>query len=116
MPLSSVTASAYDAALTAGTAQPGGYDALGRIPYVASVTFTAVAAATGQEQAVTVPGAVVGNNVFATPLAQINPGAATQGLIWNSWVSAANTVTIRIVNVTAGSITPNVVNWRIDVF
>ena len=91
-------------------------DAMGRIAFNATITFTSIAAVTGQEQTVTVPGAVVGNNVFATPQAQINPVANTQPLSWSSWISAASTVTVRVVNASAGAITPNAVVWRIDIF
>jgi hypothetical protein len=57
---------------------------------------------------VTATGARVGMSVVATP--QSDPGT---GVIWNAWVSANDTVTLRL-GVLVG-ITPNVVNWIIKV-
>lgn len=69
--------------------------------YVVKVTFdpASVATITTAEQAVTVPGAKVGDMVF------VNKPTLTAGLgLAGARVSAANTVYITFVNPTAGSI------------
>lgn len=60
---------------------------------------------------VTVPGAAIGDSVVAIPGA--SPGAAT--LVWSAFVSAADTVTVKVANVTTGNIAPSTVNWTVTV-
>lgn len=65
-----------------------------------TVDLVSVAAATSAEQAFTVPGALVGDAVFVTAPAALNAGLG----IVNARVSAANTVSIRMMNATAGAL------------
>lgn len=78
----------------------------------ATLTFTAIATVTGQEQTIAVPGAVVGNAVAASPATNLGNTA----LAWSAWVSAAGVVSVRVVNPTAGSVTPSAVAWTAVVF
>ena len=75
---------------------------------VVSVNPASLAANTSADTSVTVAGAVVGDCVI------VNPPALTTGLIVGSArVSAANTVSIRILNATAGVIDEPAGNWVI---
>ena len=76
----------------------------------ASLNFPAVAAAGQQELTITVPGAAVGDAVVLAP-----PAAPDAGLVWAGRVSAANTVTVRVVNVTAAPIDPAAATWGAQV-
>lgn len=68
----------------------------------ASLTWGAIAAGASATQTVTVTGAVANDRVMlGLPAAGINAG-----LISEAWVSSANTVTIRLTNITASPITP----------
>lgn len=66
-----------------------------------ALDFPSIAAGATAEFAVTVTGAAVGDQVTVTPDA--TPQA---GLVWCAHVSAANTVLVRLANVTSGSINP----------
>ena len=55
---------------------------------------------------ITVNGAKAGDVVFLSA-----PAAIEAGLIWSGYVSAANTVTVRIHNTTAGAIDPAIGTW-----
>lgn len=69
----------------------------------ASLTWTAISANTSATRTITVTGAAVGDRVMlGLPAAGVD-----DGLIAETWVSAANTVTVRLRNVTGGSITPH---------
>lgn len=73
----------------------------------ANLTFTAISSQTCQEQNMTLTGANTTNaGAFASPR-----GAFTGNLSWSSYVSATNTVTVRVCNPTTGSITPAAVGW-----
>ncbi|MCS6809750.1 MAG: hypothetical protein NZ694_00565 [Tepidimonas sp.] len=66
---------------------------------IASVAATSQAAFTG-----TVTGAAVGDRVIVSPPAMIGTDAASNArLAYHAWVSAANTVTVAIVNPSASS-------------
>jgi hypothetical protein len=73
----------------------------------ATLTYTAIAAQTCQEQTLTVTGATSGKPTFASPAA--TPGS---NLSWSAWVSASNTVSVRVCNPSAGPITPAAVSWQ----
>ncbi len=62
----------------------------------ASLNFASIAAAESADLTITVTGAAVGDSV-ALGL----PAAPAAGLVFNAFVSAANTVTIRASNITA---------------
>lgn len=74
---------------------------------VVSVTVAALAAGAEADVDVTIAGAQVGDIVNIAP----RDAAAEAGLMWNAWVSAANTVTIRMTNASAGSLTGSTSNW-----
>ncbi len=78
-----------------------------RIP---TLDFPSVAAAGVQDLTVTVLNAVVGNPVGITP-----PTALDAGLVASAWVSANDTVTIRLTNVTGSSIDPAAGRWTVGV-
>lgn len=66
---------------------------------VASLDFPSIAAAGAATLTVTVKGAEVGDAVMAHATS-----APTSGLIFSAYVSAADTVTVRANNVTAGAV------------
>lgn len=73
----------------------------------ASLTWGAIAGGGTATQTITVAGAATGDRVsLGLPAAGI-----TAGLVANAWVSSANTVTVRLTNITAGSITPAVATY-----
>lgn len=65
----------------------------------ASLDFAAIAAAASADLTIAVPGAVVGDGVSLGL-----PAAPTAGLIFQGFVSAADVVTVRATNITAGAI------------
>lgn len=65
----------------------------------AALDFASIAAAASADLTITVTGAAV-NNVVSLGL----PAAPTAGLIFQVFVSATNTVTVRATNITAGAI------------
>lgn len=73
----------------------------------ASLTFGAVASNGVAEQTITVTGAAAGDAVAVGA-----PAALETGLTFSAYVSAANTVTVRLHNNTAGPVTPAVATWR----
>lgn len=76
-----------------------------------SLSFTSPLAAGGHaELTVEVLTARVGDTAMATPAA--DPGA---GIVWSAWVSADDTVTVRIVNPTGSSATLTPQVWRVAV-
>lgn len=60
---------------------------------------------------ITVAGATGGHIAVASP--DQNPGA---GLVWSAYVSAADTVTVVVANVTGAGIVPATATWRVSVF
>lgn len=67
----------------------------------ASLNFPSISAAGQQDLTITVTGAATGDEVVMAL-----PAAPTAGLIFNAFVSAANTVTVRASNITASPIDP----------
>lgn len=67
----------------------------------ASLDFGSIATLAQADLTITVTGAAVGDYVTLAL-----PAAPTAGIVFNAFVSAANTVTVRATNVTAGSIDP----------
>jgi hypothetical protein len=94
----------------AGDLQAAGKISAANWPLAASatLTYTAIAAQTCQEQSVTVAGAAGTGVASASPTASLG----SVNLSWSAWVSAANTVSVRVCNPSAGSITPSAVAWQ----
>lgn len=76
----------------------------------AAIDFGSIAAGTALELTITVSGAASGNTVMVTP-----PIGIEAGLIWCGYVSAADTVTIRVGNITGSAIDPASATWRATV-
>lgn len=77
---------------------------------VATLDFPLIAAAGQQELAVTLTGAVVGDRVVLGP-----PATLAAGVIVTARVTAANTVTVRLSNITAAGIDPASASWTVGV-
>lgn len=73
--------------------------------------FPSIPAGGSADLTMTVTGAAVGDDATAHP-----NGIPTAGLMWGAVVSAANTVTVRLVNVTAAAIDPALATWRVNVW
>ena len=73
-----------------------------------SVTLAATTAAAEEDVSLTVSGATVGDTVILTP-----PDAAmeTGVAVLAAWVSAANTIKVRISNVSGSTLTGSTTNW-----
>lgn len=67
----------------------------------ATLDFASVAAAGQQSLTITVTGAAVGDEVVLAL-----PAAPAAGLVFNAWVSATDTVTVRASNITAAPVDP----------
>jgi hypothetical protein len=66
------------------------------------LTWGLIAAGASATQTITVAGAATGDRVIlGLPAAGV-----TAGLIPTYWVSSANTVTVRLTNITGGGLTP----------
>lgn len=89
---------------TTGTACDGLWSA------TATLDFGSIAAASQADLTLTVTGASVGDSVTLGL-----PAAPTSGIVFNAWVSAANTVTIRATNITAAAIDPASATYRATV-
>jgi hypothetical protein len=99
---------------------PGGLatlDSAGRIPGAqviltasAALDFASIAAGAVGTHSHTVTGAATSDFVIVSP-----PGNLTAGLVFCAYVSAAHTVTIRIINGTASPIDPASATWHIAV-
>lgn len=72
-----------------------------------SVTVAALNAAAEADVDVTISGAKVGDSIVIAP----RDAAAETGLMWNAWVSATDTVTIRMTNASGSSLTGSTSNW-----
>ena len=74
----------------------------------ATCAITSVATVASTAFAGTVTGAAVGDRVIATPPAALGSTDADSGrLSYHAWVSAANTVTVRLTNASAAAATTN---------
>jgi len=73
-----------------------------------SVTLAATAAAAEEDVSLTITGAAAGDIVIMTPL---NAAMETGVAIVACWVSAANTVKVRISNVHTSSLTGSTASW-----
>jgi hypothetical protein len=76
----------------------------------ASLNFGSIGAAAQADLTITVTGAAVGDEVVMAL-----PAAPAAGLIFNAFVSAANTVTIRASNITAAPVDPAAATYGVIV-
>ena len=76
----------------------------------AALTYAAIAAAGSADLTIAVPGAVVGDSVELGL-----PAAPAAGIVFIGFVSAADTVTVRAMNITAAAVTPAVATYRATV-
>jgi hypothetical protein len=76
----------------------------------ASLNFAEIAAAAQASLTITVTGAAVGDEVIMAL-----PAAPAAGLVFNAFVSAANTVTVRASNITAAPVDPAAATYGVIV-
>jgi hypothetical protein len=76
----------------------------------ASLNFASIAAAAQADLTINVVGAAVGDEVIMAL-----PAAPAAGLIFNAFVSAAETVTIRASNITAAAVDPAAATYGVIV-
>jgi hypothetical protein len=73
-----------------------------------TLTYAAISAQTCQERTLTITGVSTTNfGVSCAPRATLG----NSNLSWSSWVSASNTVSVRVCNPSSGNITPLAVTW-----
>jgi hypothetical protein len=81
------------------------------ITNTASLNFPSVGAFLAADLTITVTGAATGDSVALGP-----PSGINAGFLWSGYVSAANTVTVRVYNLTGVAIDPPAQTWRATVF
>lgn len=77
----------------------------------ATLDFPSIASNSSASLTITVTGAVVGDPVIAAP-----PASLDSNLGFVSYVSAADTVTVRVHNNSGGAIDPASATWKVTVF
>jgi hypothetical protein len=77
---------------------------------IAVLDFPNILAGTAQTLTITVTGAVIGDTVALGP-----PPTLEAGLVWGGVVSSADTVAIRLTNITAAPINPASATWKASV-
>jgi hypothetical protein len=77
----------------------------------ATLDFPSIAAVSQADLTITVTGAAVGSEV-----ALALPAAPAAGIIFNAFVSATNTVTVRASNITAAAVDPASATYSVIVF
>lgn len=78
---------------------------------VAMLDFPSIPINTNADLTVTIHGVKSGDTVIATP-----PSTIESGLTWSAFVSANNTITVRLHAHTTGAVNPAPAAWRITVF
>lgn len=76
-----------------------------------ALDFGSIAAASSADLPITVTGAAVGDSVCLGL-----PSSPTAGIVFNAFVSAVNTVTVRAFNITGSPIDPASATYRVTVF
>lgn len=95
-----------------GSLLTNGVAVAGILSATATLDFPLVAATGGtSDLTVTVAGAAIGDVCYAAPAATLETGLCIAAV----FVSAANTVTIRLANVTAAAIDPASKSWKVKV-
>ena len=77
----------------------------------ATLDFGSIAAAASEDKTIAVTGVAVGDSV-ALGL----PAAPAAGIVFNGFISAADTVTVRATNITAGAVDPDSADYTAMVF
>lgn len=77
----------------------------------AALNFPSINAASQADLTITVTGAAVGDEVSLSL-----PAAPTAGIVFNAFVSAADTVTVRATNITAAPVDPASATYGVIVF
>jgi hypothetical protein len=77
----------------------------------ASLNFGSIATTASADLTITVTGAAVGDEVSLAL-----PASPTAGIVFNAFVSAANTVTVRASNITANAVDPAEATYGVLVF
>lgn len=98
-------------ALFGATDNPTARAAVGIITATATLDFPSIAANAKADLTITVTGAAVGDAVFLGL-----PAAPAAGLVFNAFVSAANTVTVRASNTSAAPVDAASATYRAIVF
>lgn len=94
------------------SAQLAGVSAVAPLTTTATLNFASTAnGAVATELTVTVTGAAVGDKVVLGP-----PSTLETGLIAFGYVSAANTVSIRLANLSGSTVDPASASWKVAVF
>jgi len=75
-----------------------------------SLNFGSIAAAASEDLTITVAGASVNDTVILGL-----PAAPTAGIVYQGFVSAANTVTIRATNITGSPVNPAAQDFKVTV-
>jgi hypothetical protein len=88
----------------------GGLDITKLLSSTATLNFPSIASNGTEELTITVTGAVTGD----TPILSA-PSTLETGLVFNSIVSAADTVLVRLHNTTGGAVDPASATWRATV-
>lgn len=81
-----------------------------RLTATAALDFASINAAASEDLTIAVTGAAVGDSVSLGL-----PAAPTAGIVFQAFVSAANTVTVRATNITAGAVNPASATYRATV-
>ena len=76
----------------------------------ATLDFNSIASKQSGELTVSVPNTTTGSSCNCTPM-----GSIENGLKWSCYVSAANTVVVRLSNITAAAIDPVSKSWKVNV-
>ena len=90
-------------------------EAIRLISVSTALDFSSIGSGDFSDLTISLTGAAVDDTVFATCLNTAGRGATDGKLIFEAFVSAANTVTVRAHNPTSGSIDPASYNFRVTI-
>ena len=94
-----------------GSLRVGGGSTISKVLLVsATLTFTAIAPQTCQEQQLALSGAATNAVAQASPSASLG----STNLFWSARVSSLNTVSVRVCNPSVSSLTPKSVAWNVE--
>ena len=77
-----------------------------KLSSTASLAFGAIAAGTSVSRNITITGVAMGDPVSLVP-----PASLVSGLVYSGYVAAAETITVRVTNITTAAITPATADW-----